>query len=126
MLLQIVTIGDERLAQKSTEVAAVDDDIRSLIKNMFDTMYAANGIGLAGVQVGVMKRLFVIDVPGKIGSTKLAMINPVMKEMSAEKELGVSNEELTFREKHGDHRREPIVVTDVPEDFKIKEEEVKA
>ncbi len=88
MLLKIVTIGDERLSQKSTEVESVDDEIRSLIKNMFETMYAANGIGLAGVQVGAMKRLFVVDVPGKIGSTKLAMINPVITEMSAEKELG--------------------------------------
>ena len=40
------------------------------------------------------------------------------KQSADEKELGVSNEELTFRSKHGDHRREPIVVTEVPEDFK--------
>jgi NADH-quinone oxidoreductase subunit B len=39
------------------------------------------------------------------------------KQSAAEKELGVSNEELTFRNKLGDHRREPIVVTDVPKDF---------
>ena len=39
------------------------------------------------------------------------------KQTAEEKALGVSNEELTFREKLGDHRREPIVVTDVPEDF---------
>jgi NADH-quinone oxidoreductase subunit B len=39
------------------------------------------------------------------------------KQTAAEKELGVSNEELTFREKHGDNRRTPIVVTDVPEEF---------
>ena len=39
------------------------------------------------------------------------------KQTKAERELGVSNEELTFREKHGDHRREPIVVTDVPQEF---------
>ena len=39
------------------------------------------------------------------------------KQSKAEREFGVSNEELTFREKLGDHRREPIVVTDVPEDF---------
>ena len=39
------------------------------------------------------------------------------KQTAEEKALGVSNEELTFREKHGDHRREPIVVTDVPQEF---------
>ena len=39
------------------------------------------------------------------------------KQSAAEKELGVSNEELTFRSKLGDHRREPIVVTDVPQEF---------
>ena len=44
------------------------------------------------------------------------------KQTAEERELGVSNEELTFREKHNDHRREPIVVTNVPEDFKIEEE----
>ena len=45
------------------------------------------------------------------------------KQTKEERELGVSNEELTFRSKHGDHRREPIVVTDVPEDFKVEEEQ---
>ena len=39
------------------------------------------------------------------------------KQSAAEKELGVSNMELTFREKHGDHRREPMVITDVPQEF---------
>jgi NADH-quinone oxidoreductase subunit B len=45
------------------------------------------------------------------------------KQTAEERELGVSNEELTFREKHGDHRREPLVITDVPEDFKLATEE---
>ena len=39
------------------------------------------------------------------------------KQTAEERELGVSNEELTFREKHGDHRREPMVITDVPQEF---------
>ena len=47
------------------------------------------------------------------------------KQTAEERELGVSNEELTFRSKHGDHRREPIVVTDVPQDFKAEAEERK-
>ena len=47
------------------------------------------------------------------------------KQTAEERELGVSNEELTFRSKHNDHRREPIVVTDVPQDFKAEAEERK-
>ena len=39
------------------------------------------------------------------------------KQTKEERELGVSNEELTFREKHGDHRREPMVITEVPQEF---------
>jgi len=39
------------------------------------------------------------------------------KQTKSERELGVSNEELTFREKHGDHRREPMVITEVPQEF---------
>ena len=45
------------------------------------------------------------------------------KQTKEERELGVSNEELIFREKLGDHRREPLVITDVPEDFKLATEE---
>ena len=47
------------------------------------------------------------------------------KQTKEERKLGVSNEELTFRSKHGDHRREPIIVTDVPQEFveEIKKEE---
>ena len=57
------------------------------------------------------------------------------KQTAVERELGVSNEELTFREKHGDHRREPMVITDVPQEFveemksaqaEVKAEEAKA
>ena len=50
------------------------------------------------------------------------------KQTKEERELGVSNEELTFREKHGDHRREPMVITDVPQEFveEMKKEEDKA
>lgn len=88
MLLKIVTVGDELLSQKSTEITEINSEIKKLANNMFDTMYSANGIGLAAVQVGILKRMFVIDVPKKIGSTKLVLINPVIKELSAEKAAG--------------------------------------
>ena len=61
-LLPILEVPDPRLKQVSTPVEEVDDDIRALIADMFETMYAAPGIGLAAVQVGVPKRLLVIDL----------------------------------------------------------------
>jgi len=61
-LLPIVEVPDPRLKQISAPVAEVDDEIRALIADMFETMYAAPGIGLAAVQVGVPKRVLVIDL----------------------------------------------------------------
>jgi peptide deformylase len=61
-LLPIVEVPDPRLRQISSPVEAVDDDVRKLIADMFETMYAAPGIGLAAIQVGVPKRLLVIDL----------------------------------------------------------------
>jgi peptide deformylase len=61
-LLPIVEVPDPRLRQISAEVVEVDDDVRALVADMFETMYAAPGIGLAAVQVGVPIRLLVIDL----------------------------------------------------------------
>jgi peptide deformylase len=61
-LLPIIEVPDPRLKQISAPVEAVNDEIRALIADMFETMYAAPGIGLAAVQVGVPKRLLVIDL----------------------------------------------------------------
>jgi len=61
-LLPILEIPDPVLREVSALVAAVDDSIKRLIKDMFDTMYAAPGIGLAAIQVGAAKRLLVIDL----------------------------------------------------------------
>ena len=61
-ILPIIETPDPLLRQKSTPVEEVTDDIRSLIDDMFETMYAAPGIGLAAIQVGVPKRLLVIDL----------------------------------------------------------------
>jgi peptide deformylase len=61
-LLPILEVPDPRLRQISTPVEAVNDETRALIADMFETMYAAPGIGLAAVQVGVPKRLLVIDL----------------------------------------------------------------
>src|SRR3954469_5111192 len=59
-LLPIVEVPDARLRQISSPVETVDDEVRALVADMFETMYAAPGIGLAAVQVGVPKRILVI------------------------------------------------------------------
>jgi len=61
-LLPIVEVPDPRLKQISSPVEAVNDEIRALIADMFETMYAAPGIGLAAIQVGVPRRVLVIDL----------------------------------------------------------------
>lgn len=58
----IVEVPDPLLRQKSTPVETVDDELRALINDMFETMYAAPGIGLAAIQVGIPKRVLVIDL----------------------------------------------------------------
>ncbi|TNE33286.1 MAG: peptide deformylase [Alphaproteobacteria bacterium] len=79
-LLPIYTAPDPLLKTVSKPVEEVNDEIRRLIGDMFDTMYAAPGIGLAAIQVGVQKRLLVVDVVGRGQEGKepepLALINP--------------------------------------------------
>jgi peptide deformylase len=66
-ILPILEAPDVRLRVISTPVERVDDDLRALIADMFETMYAAPGIGLAAVQVGVPKRVLVIDLQDEEG-----------------------------------------------------------
>ena len=61
-LLPIIEVPDPRLKQISARVEDVNDEVRALVADMFETMYAAPGIGLAAVQVGVPKRVLVIDL----------------------------------------------------------------
>src|SRR3990170_4180431 len=60
-ILPIVEVPDPRLRQISSPVETVDDEVRKLIADMFETMYAAPGIGLAAIQVGVPKGVLVMD-----------------------------------------------------------------
>lgn len=60
-VLEILTFPDPRLAERSTPVDVVDDSVRRLIDDMFETMYLSDGVGLAAPQVGVTKRLIVVD-----------------------------------------------------------------
>ena len=61
-ILDIITLPDPSLRQKSTAVERVDDELRRLFDDMLETMYDAPGVGLAGVQVSVPKRVLVLDV----------------------------------------------------------------
>ena len=70
--------GDAMLKKHCRPITEVGPKIRTLIDDMFETMYAANGVGLAGPQVGVLKRVVVID----IGDGPLCMINPELIEYS--------------------------------------------
>ena len=65
MNLRILHIGEETLREPSEPVTEINDDIRQLVQDMFETMYKANGVGLAAPQVGRNIRLFVIDLDGK-------------------------------------------------------------
>ena len=58
----IRVIGDEILTKKAKEVKEMTDKTRELVQDMLDTMYEADGVGLAAPQVGVLKRIVVIDV----------------------------------------------------------------
>lgn len=73
-------IGDEILNKKCREVKEVNDRIITLIDDMLDTMYESNGVGLAAPQVGVLKRIVVIDVD----DNPYVLINPVIVETSGE------------------------------------------
>lgn len=85
-ILDIRVLGDPVLRKATTPVEEITDGIRTLVSEMFDTMYAAEGIGLAAPQVGRTERVTVMDV----GGAKLALINPeiVGREGSARGEEG--------------------------------------
>jgi peptide deformylase len=73
----ILTAPDPRLQAISTDVETVDAEIRKLVDDMADSMYAADGIGLAAIQIGVAKRVLVIDLDQKEGKKNpIAYINP--------------------------------------------------
>lgn len=89
-LLNILKYPDPFLKTKAAPVESVDKDIKAFIDDMIETMYHARGIGLAAVQVGVNKRIAVLDVPDqddeerKKGKNLIALINPEIIERDGE------------------------------------------
>ena len=81
MALRTIRIqGDPVLEKKCREITEITPKIADLIEDMIETMYDANGVGLAAPQVGILKRLVVIDV----GEGPIVMINPVILETDGE------------------------------------------
>jgi len=84
--LDILHFPDPRLRNVAQPVEQVDDDIRTFIDDMFETMYAAPGIGLAATQVNVAKRVIAIDVSEE-KDEPLCLINPEILELEGEEEM---------------------------------------
>ncbi len=77
MIYPIVKYGDPVLEKPSQPVTVFDDELRRLVDDMFESMYAAHGVGLAAPQIGIAKRLVVIDVTFKEDpGAKLVLVNP--------------------------------------------------
>ena len=86
-LLKIVTWPNPILDAPGEPVTEFDDALKKLVNNMFETMYAAPGVGLAAVQVGVPRRLFVMDCSGgKDPAQRVVMINPEVVSMEGKQD----------------------------------------
>ena len=77
--------GDEILKKKSRDVEKIDDKLQVLLDDMIETMHKYNGVGLAAVQVGILKRLIVIDLYDDKGP--IVLINPVILKTKGEQEV---------------------------------------
>ena len=98
MIREIVTYPDPRLNQKAEAVKRFDPKLRTLAKDMIETLYNTEGVGLAGPQVGVLKRIFVMKLKDKDGKPlgghslkgeSLVLVNPEILESSLEGEEGI-------------------------------------
>lgn len=82
-LKEIITYPDPILRKKSKQVGGVSEEIKQLIEDMNDTMYASRGIGLAAIQIGVLKRVIVVNV----GERLIALTNPEIIENEGETQM---------------------------------------
>ena len=85
---EIITVPDDILKKISEPIEKVGINEKKLINDLFETMYHSKGIGLAAVQVGILKRVLVVDVSNKDKKKQpIALINPVIKNLSEEKSV---------------------------------------
>ncbi len=86
-LRKIRIYGDPVLRQVAEPIDKIDDDIKDLVSDMIETLYANDGVGLAATQVGVLKRLFVMDARDRDQDNPLVYINPVIKNQKGSFEM---------------------------------------
>lgn len=129
MILPIVAYGDPVLTKKCIDITKEHPDLKSLINNMYDTMYKAHGVGLAAPQIGKPIRLFIVDTSGFEDDYPDAkdfvqtFINPVIIEESG-KEWAFNEGCLSIPGIREDVLRKPtIVVQYLDEDWELIEEE---
>lgn len=84
-LRKIVTVGDPVLTKKCRPVTKFDERLATLLDDMIETMHDANGVGLAGPQVGVLRRVVVVDT----GEEDLELVNPEIVETGEETQTGL-------------------------------------
>ena len=85
MIYPIVKYGDPVLEKPAEPVTAFDDELKKLVEDMFESMYAAHGVGLAAPQVGKNLRLFVMNPSGEAGDDQV-YINPVLSDADGDDE----------------------------------------
>ena len=100
--------GDEILRQRAREIEVIDDKIRELAKDMMETMHKWDGLGLAGPQVGVLKRIIVIDLYEE--GMQFTLINPVIISQKGTQEVDEGC--LSFPNKFGKVERPKEVVVE--------------
>ncbi|MBD2678724.1 MULTISPECIES: peptide deformylase [Nostoc] len=89
--LELHYLGDRVLRQGAKRISKVDDELRKLVREMLQTMYSKDGIGLAAPQVGIHKQLIVIDLePDNAANQPLVLINPIIKQVS--RDISVAQE----------------------------------
>ena len=103
-------LGSPVLRQKAKAVAQVDDAVRALVDELFETMRAAKGVGLAANQIGVARRVAVVDV-GEEDPPPLVLINPVIVEHGDEAETAEEGC-LSIPEIYGDVERQAHIVVE--------------
>ena len=85
-VLKILIFPDQRLRTVAKEVLVIDDEIKTLVSNLLETMYEGNGIGLSATQVNIHKRILVVDVSDEKDSP-LILINPKIKVLDKEEKI---------------------------------------
>ena len=103
-------LGSPVLRQKAKAVAQVDDEVRALVDDLFETMRAAKGVGLAANQIGIARRVAVVDV-GEEDPPPLVLINPVIVEGGDEVETAEEGC-LSIPEIYGDVERQARIVVE--------------